>query len=133
MPLMQEAISRENWERMEKGLKPIKQKVIPRPEPKRPDISNEIKFKDIPTDDFVELEYARRNTIKNFEGMRFIGYDVSMIISSEGKRKPGRPPKDEKEEIPVESKTITGWMGEGDFLQLVRTYRKKINLQVINW
>jgi len=128
-----EAMSRENWERVEKGLPPLKVKVKPRPEPERPDIENEIKFKDIPIDEFVELEYAKRNTVKNEDGMRFIGYDVSMILNSPAKRKPGRPKESEREEVLTESKSLIGWMSEGEFLTLVRNFRKKINPQVINW
>ena len=135
MPLMTEAISREDWELMEQGKRPKPRPRIERPEPPKPVIENEIKFEDIPLDDFVELEYARRNTLKNPEGSRFIGFDVSMILKSNAqlKRKAGRPPKEEKEEISTEPKILTGWMNEGDFLTLVRMCRKKINPQVINW
>ncbi len=136
MSIMQEAIPKRDWEDMQQG-KPMRIKPqIARPEPERPAIENEIKFDDIPVNDFVELEYAKRKTLKNAEGVRFIGYDVSMILNSNAplKRKPGRPAKDEyKEELSSESKTLTGWMDEGNFMQLVRTFRKKINQQVINW
>lgn len=132
-PTMQEAVTKENFERMEKGLPPLKVKVEKRPEPTKPDVENEIKFKDIPVDEFVELEYARRNTVKNKEGIRFIGYDVSMILESPMKRKPGRPKESEKEEVLTESKNLIGWMNEGEFLTLVRHAKKKINPQVINW
>jgi hypothetical protein len=135
MPLMQEAMTKENWERQEGGLRPLKANTVKRPEPKRPNIDNEIKFEDIPIEDFVELEYAKRNTLKNEEGVRFLGYDVSMILSSTAslKRKPGRPMKDVSKEISSEPKTLTGWMQEGDFLSLIRNCRKKINPQVVNW
>jgi len=133
---MQEAMSLEDFERQEKGLPPLKHKKVEKPEPKKPDIPNEIKFEDIPIDDFIELEYAKRNTLKNKEGVRFIGYDVSMTLNSNAvlKRKPGRPAKDsEKEEPSSEPKNLVGWMSEGDFLNLVRHCRKKINPQVVNW
>jgi hypothetical protein len=123
---MQEAMTKENWERTEKGLPPIRPEKVEKPEPKKPDIKNEIKFDDIPMAEFSELEYARRQTIKNAEGVRFIGFEVSIIL----KRKPGRPKESEKEEGPG---TLTGWMNEGDFLKLNRVMRKKINQQVINW
>jgi len=131
MLIMQEAMGKEDWERAEKGLPIIPKMKIKRPEPERPKIENEIKFDDIPINDFVELEYARRKTIKNSEGARFIGYEVSMVLGF--KRKQGRPKESEKEQISGEPKTLSGWMGEGDFLSLVRTCRKKINQQVINW
>lgn len=126
-----------DWDRMEKGLPPSKVKKVARPEPERPKVQNEIKFEDIPIDDFVELEYARRNSVRNNDGMRFIGYDVSIILNGNAplKRKPGRPVTKviEKEEVSNEPKTLVGWMQEGDFLSLVRNCRKKINPQVINW
>jgi len=135
MPLMAEAMTKENFERIEKGLPPLKPKRIVKPEPKRTDVNNEIKFDYIPIDDFLELEYAKRNTVKNEDGMRFIGFDVSMILKTTAqlKRKAGRPKESEKEEISNEPKTLTGWMDEGNFLTLVRNVRKKINPQVINW
>lgn len=135
MPLMQEAMTKENWERQERGLRPLKANTVKRPEPKKPDIDNEIKFEDIPIEDFVELEYAKRNTLKNEEGVRFLGYDVSMILNANAKlkRKPGRPKESEKEEVSNGPKTLSGWMDEGNFLTLVRHVRKKINPQVVNW
>ena len=127
-----EAMSKKDWERGEKGLPPLKVEKIKRPEPERPKIENEIKFEDIPINDFVELEYARRKTIQNTEGARFIGYEVSMIVGPL-KRKAGRPKESEKDDIQGEPKNLSGWMSEGDFISLVRTCRKKINQQVINW
>jgi len=126
-----EAMSKKDWDRAEKGLPPLKVEKIKRSEPERPKIENEIKLDDIPINDFVELEYARRKTIQNTEGVRFIGYEVSMVLGF--KRKQGRPKESEKEQISGEPKILSGWMGEGDFLSLVRTCRKKINQQVINW
>jgi len=130
---MQEAMTKSDWERRENGLPPLKVNVEKRPEPTRPDVENEIKFSDIPIDEFVELVYARRNTLKNGEGVRFIGYDVSMVLNSPMKRKPGRPKESEREEVLTESKNLVGWMQEGEFLSLVRNVKKKINPQVINW
>jgi len=132
MSIMQEAMSREDWDRSEKGLPPVPKQKINKPEPERPRVENEIKFNDIPINDFVELEYARRKTVKNIQGVSFIGYEVSMVLGPL-KRKPGRPKESEKDDIQGEPKILTGWMREGDFLSLVRTCRKKINVQVINW
>jgi len=131
MPITQEAMTKENFERMEKGLAPIKPPKILKPEPERPKIDNEIRFDDIPVDEFQDLEYARRKTIQNAEGFRFIGFEVSIVIGF--KRKPGRPKESEKDQPSGEPKILSGWMGEGDFLKLVRTFRKKINQGVINW
>ncbi len=126
MPLMQEAISKEDWERQEKGLPPVKVKKMPRPEPERPEIEHEIKFSDIPMDWFKSLDKADRNVLRNKDGMRFTGYDVEISL---GKNKAGAITKEEMN-IP---KSMSGWMQEGDFLQLVRTKRKEIDQQVIHW
>ena len=99
-----------------------------RPEPEKPEIKDEITFEDITG--FTELIRAERKTVKNAEGMRFIGYSVEIVL--EGKKKPGRPKESEKE-IPPEPRVLEGWMCEGDFLKLVRTYRKEINPQIIRW
>ena len=128
MAIMQEAMTKDNFERTEKGLPPIEPKKVVRPEPQKPEIQDEITFKDITG--FIELLRAERKMIKNAEGMRFIGYSVEIML--EGKKKPGRPKESEKE-IPIEPTVLEGWMGEGDFLKLVRTYRKEINSQVIKW
>ena len=123
---MTEAMPLEDFERMRKGLPPVKVKKVNRPEPEKPDIKNEIKFKDIPIDWFKSLDSAKRNTLKNKEGMRFIGYDVEISL---GKNKAGAITNEEKN-IP---KSMSGWMDEGNFMELVRTVRKQINPQVINW
>jgi len=127
MPLMQEAVSRVDWELMEQGKKPKKRSQIIKPEPERPELKNEIKFTDIPVERFKKLDSAIKNIIKNKEGMRFIGYDVLISL--------GRPDNmiaitDEEKKAP---KSMSGWMDEGNFLQLVRTFRKKIDVQVIRW
>jgi hypothetical protein len=132
MALMQEAVSKENWERIEKGLPPLKPKKIHKPEPERPTIKNEIKCSDIPQGYEVELEQARRKSVRNDQKVMFIGFDVTInLIPILKKRGPGRPK--ETEDAPLEPKTLSGWMIEGEFLTFVRTYRKKINQQVIHW
>jgi len=128
MALMKEAISKDDFERAEKGLPPLKTKKEPRPEPEKPEVQDEITFEDI--SGFIELLRAERKVIKNAEGVSFIGFSVEIML--EGKKKPGRPKESEKE-IPIEPTVLEGWMCEGDFLKLVRTYRKEINSQVIKW
>lgn len=128
MALMQEAMTQANWERADKGLPPFKVKKTPRPEPEKPTVEDEITFKDITG--FIELKRAERKVVKNAEGVRFIGFNVE--IELEGKNKVGRPKESEKE-IPPEPRLLEGWMAEGDFMELVRTYRKEINPQVIKW
>ena len=128
MALMKEAMSKDDFERVEKGLPPFKPKKEPRPEPERPEVEGEITFEDILG--FIELLRAERKMIKNAEGISFIGFSVEIML--EGKKKPGRPKESEKE-IPIEPTVLEGWMCEGDFMELVRTYRKEINSQVIKW
>jgi len=125
---MAEAIDKEDWERMDKGLTPVKKPKVVIPEPKFPKIDNHLKFEDVPIDRFEKLLSARRSVVKNEEGARFIGYDV--LIEFKGKRKPGRPPET-KEEIPPE--IISGWMIEGDFLHLYRLIRDRVNIAKIVW
>ena len=128
--MMKEAMTQANWDRAEKGLPPLKPKVVPRPEPEKPEIENEIKFKDIKSDDFIDLVEAKRNVVRNLEGMRFIGYDVVIKLKQKGPF--GRPKKTENGE-PAGPKIITGWMDEGNFLELTRTFRETIRPQVIHW
>ena len=128
MTMMKEAMTKVDFERSEKGLPPFKPKIVPRPEPEKPEVENEITFKDITG--FIGLIRAERKTVRNAEGMRFIGFSVEIAL--EGKKGPGRPKESEKE-IPIEPVVLEGWMAEGNFMELVRTYRKEINPQVIKW
>ena len=130
--MLQEAVSKENWDRIEKGLAPLKPEKITRPDPEKPVVENEIKISDIPTGYDVELEQAKRKSIRNEQGVMFIGFDVTINLNPiPKKRGPGRPK--ESEEGTPEPMTLNGWMPEGAFLTLIRTYRKKIDQQVIHW
>jgi len=131
MAIMSEAMSKDDFERREMGLPPIKKIVVKRSDPPKPEIENEIRFADIPANDFSELESAKRKMVQNSEGNRFMGYEVTIILDH--KRKAGRPKESEKDEIQTGPKTLSGWMAEGEFLTLVRTFRKQINPQVISW
>lgn len=135
MPLMEEAIPLEDFERQRRGLPPLKKKVEKKPEPEKPEIKNEIKFEDIPLDSFMELEYAKPNTLKNKEGTRFIGYDVSIILNPQAvfKRKAGRPPKNPEENVSEEPKVLKGWMNEGNFIKFTKHFGQKINPNVVQW
>ena len=130
MAIMQEAMTKANFERAEKGLPPFKPKKVVRPEPEKPEVENEIKFSDIKSNDFIELTEAKRNTVKNAEGVRFIGFDVVMKLKQKGPF--GRPKKMENGE-PAGPKIVTGWMAEGNFLELMRTFRETIRPQVVRW
>jgi hypothetical protein len=122
MPLMREAVSKEEWEATESG-KPYTRPVRPaRPEPERPVVENEIKFSDIPPDKFKTLDLAEKKPIRNPSGVLFIGYEVTISL----KRGPGKPAEGETNEM-------KGWMSEGNFMELVRTKRKEIDQVVIHW
>lgn len=126
MPIMNEAVSKEDFDLMERGMKPAKKKVEPRPEPPMPVIEQIVKVVDIPENYTVRLDEAFRSIKKNKDGMRFIGYDVviRLIPVTPEEKKAGRP---------FEPKTLTGWMIEGEFLALLRKYSKEIDRKVIHW
>lgn len=126
MPIMNEAVSKEDFDLLERGIKPAKKKVTPRPEPEMPVIEQIVKVADIPENYTVKLEQAFRSIKKNKDGMRFIGYDVVIQLMPV-------PPEEKKAGRPPEPKTLTGWMIEGEFMALLRKYSKQIDRQVIRW
>ena len=119
MPLMKEAMSKTDYERKEQGLAQLRPVKIVRPEHEKPPVEDEIFMKDIPKDYKLNLEYARKSSVRNLDGVLFVGYEVSIDFT---------PIKGTKDHPP-----ILGWMVEGTFLEFVRTYRKHIDQQVINW
>ena len=124
MPLMKEAMSKEDFDRAEKGLAPIKREKIVVPDPKNPITDKELFLSDITALEEIynfELVSANRKMVKNEDGVIFIGFDVLIEIFS----KDGEKPED--------TNNMDGWMVEGEFLAFVRTYRKKINQNVIHW
>jgi hypothetical protein len=118
MSLMNEAISREDFERQEKGLPPLKKDKIVRPEPEFPKVDNLIKFDDIPILDFERIVTSAMRRIKNKEGVNFIGYDVTILLKA--RRRAGRPTKEEEEAGEPQPRILKGWMIEGDFEKLKR-------------
>jgi hypothetical protein len=98
-----EAMPLEDFERMEKGLppRPKKQVVIPEPEP--PVVDNQIYFKNFPANkEIIKIE-GRRRSVKNKDGMTFIGYDLVVIFRDES--------------------SISGWAPEEDFQKIRRAAR----------
>ena len=128
--MMKEAMTKADFERQEKGLPPFKVVKPTREEPEKPEVENEILFKDIDASLFNELKSAKRSVIRNKEGMRFIGFDVVMSIYQKGAF--GRAKKIENGK-PIDPEIITGWMNEGNFLELTRNFRETIKPQVIHW
>lgn len=128
MGLMTEAVSKEDYDRMEKGLPRLKPKKVATPDPIPPVVDNELSIKDIPSGYEISLEEAKKNIKRNEDGVIFIGFDVVIDLFPVRVKKPGRPKESDKEPI-----TLKGWMPEGKFLEFVRTYRKQIDQQVIHW
>jgi hypothetical protein len=121
MPLMNEAMSKEDYDRKEQGLPLAKKKRVVVSEPNPPVVENEITMKDIP-ESFV-LASARRQIVKNKDGVTFIGFNILIYTESlKGKKS--------NEKVQQE---IEGWMNEGEFLIFLRTYRNYIDQNVISW
>ena len=97
MPVMKDAIDKEDWERQEKGLKPRPKPKVEMPDPEAPAVEKYLKLKDIPIEDLVSFSEERR-VVPNREGVKFIGFDVIIRL------------KDQP--------AISGWMSEKDVLQL---------------
>jgi hypothetical protein len=118
MPLMNEAMSKADFDRQEKGLAPLKQVKSVKPDYVKPDEKDELLFSDITLNGFEpKLLSAKLNNRKNDEGVLFIGYEVTIDLIS-------------KKEDPIE---MRGWMVEGEFMTFVRHYRSQISQQVISW
>ena len=130
MPLMQEAMSRSEWERQEAGLPPLKKKKVARPEPEPPKVDKLLNFKDLPLDRFVRLVSVKRRTIKNKDGVSFIGFDVEMEIKYKGKK---QKPLDKimSEEPEAETYILSGWFPEGEWYQFCRSMRTRIDLSIL--
>ena len=92
-----EAILKEDFDRVEKGLPPVAKPKIIREEPERPTVPDEIKFADIPEDEIFEFS-ARGHTFKNEAGTRFTGYNIYLETRK--------------------GKAIEAWMPEGEFHKL---------------
>jgi len=131
--MQNEAMPREDWERTQKGQPLRKKIVIEKPEPEMPKVGNFVSLKDINIPRVIGFEYANRRNLRNDDGVIFVGYDVKIILrAEEEKRGPGRPPK---EEVIAEPKpeSIEGWMVEGEFKELFRFVRDRINISQIKW
>lgn len=127
MPMMQEAMSKAEWERKEQGLPPLKKKKIVRKDPEPPKVENLLNFKDLPLDRFVRLVNAKRTTLKNKDGVSFIGFDVEMEIKNKDKKKP----LDKILAEEPETYTLSGWLPEGEWYQFCRSMRSRVDLSVL--
>jgi hypothetical protein len=112
---MKEAMTKENFDRVEKGLAPLKPVKLVRPDSAMPKMEDEIKMSDIKGE--IKLEYAGRYSRKNDEGVLFVGYCVTIKLISKKK----------------DPETIEGWMVEGEFKKFVRHFRDQIDQSMICW
>ena len=97
--MMKDAVTLENFNRMERGLPPLKPKKIVKPEPVPPIVDDQIFFDDLPTDELFEFSARLRHpAVKNEDGVSFLGFDV--YFESRG------------------GEIAQGWMGEGEFQKL---------------
>lgn len=106
MKMMREAIDKEDFDRIDKGLPPRPKPKVNIPEPDPPEVPDQIKVEDVPKEKFVGLAGVRKRVVSNAEGVRFMGFDVS---------------------IDVEGKTLNGWMAEKDLRDLMQTFKEKID------
>lgn len=109
-------MTKENFDRSEQGLPPLKKVKVVRPDDVKPDTEDELLASDVKSGCDVKLERASRVSRRNEDGVLFIGYDVSIDMITDG-----------------DTITMKGWMVEGEFMQFVRNHRKQIDQQVINW
>jgi hypothetical protein len=114
--LLREAMTKDNFDRVERGLSPLKPKVVERADPKPPSMDDEILSSDVKEGYKVKLEYANRVAKKNEEGVSFMGYEVKINLL-----------------LKKETLTLKGWMIEGEFLTFVRNNREQIDQSVICW
>lgn len=113
MPLMQEAIPREDWEAMDRGERVPKRKSTPRPEPAAPKIAGQISVRGV---DFQRLMSIKRDNRRNSTGMMFIGFQITL---------------EAKEKGTAGVKTLSGWIPEVEWLELLRVNRDKINVSML--
>jgi len=106
---MKEAVSEGDFEIWDKGGK-LPKKVTPSPlEPTPPKIDKVIRFDKIKLDELEGAPSSKIKTVRNDDGVMFIGFDISLEMK-DGKR-------------------ITGWMPEADYTEFRRivTREGKIN------
>jgi len=115
--VMNEAMPREEWEKMDRGEKIRRSKPIPRGEPVPPKVPDLLKFDDIPLAEFEKIINAKMRRVQNEDKVHFIGYDV--IIQLKPKRGPGRP-KEGEETVELPSRILKGWLIEGEYEKLKR-------------
>jgi len=97
--LMHEAIDKEDWERIDKGLRPRKKPTPVHIEPGKPVIKNQILVHSVPVENVKTVD-AKRRTVRNAQGAISIGFDTSFGLNG--------------------GKKVSGWITEGDFYAIRR-------------
>lgn len=97
MAIMKTAMDKEDWERKEKGLRPRRKPKKEMPIPDAPEVKGQIHINQVPVGEVVGFFSTPKN-VRNAEGVRFIGHEVTINIK--------------------DKKPISGWMAEGDVIRL---------------
>ena len=97
MAIMKEAMNKEDWDRVQKGLKPRAKRKVEMPKYDLPEVKGRIELKHVPIGEVVGF-FSSPKPIRNAEGVRFIGHEVTINIR--------------------DKKPINGWMQEGDVIRL---------------
>lgn len=111
MPIMKDMMSKEDYERWDKGL-PISKKHKPTmDDPEQPTVKKQIEADSISMRDLESIAGQKRN-VRNKDGVTFIGYDVQIQVKDEKPRK--------------------GWMTDGDLIKIRKAIRgrKDVDIQV---
>jgi len=112
MGVMNEAIPEEQYERIQRGLPPLPD-TAPRPTDfEMPKVQGQIARDKIKPDEVEKVSGVRR-VVRNREGVRFIGYDISITTKGD--------------------KVISGWMGESDLNWLRDNLRGRMELDNISY
>jgi hypothetical protein len=112
---MKEAVSEEDYNRWDKGLPSQKEVTQPRPEPIPPKVDDVITLKKVKYDDIKVMLDGRRKSVKNKNGVRFMGFAVAWEA--------------------VDGKIISGWMFEADYIEFRRELFRsgKVNCDLLEF
>ena len=109
-PITKEMVDKADWEAMDRGEKPKKKSKPVHNNPEQPKVKNQIKASNIPLEELVSIT-GRKKTIQDKDGIRFIGFEVSVQLR--------------------DKKLITGWMTDGDILYLQRMTREVQGVDIL--
>ena len=97
MGLMNEMMTKEEWERQQQGLPPRPKKEVVIPEPEPPVIENPIHFEDLDDKEITDVQ-GHMKSVKNKDGMIFTGFDLFVVFRDKSQ--------------------ISGWLSDCDFQKL---------------